>query len=312
MKKCIFFLSLLIFFKSEAQRAVPRDTSFTIHATYEKEKKKRPYIQIAAPVMPKTVQTEKDLIFYRDADRALLLDIFYPKKRKGNSPAVLLIFGGGWRSGDKSQNHAIAIRLAEMGYVAVSAEYRLSPEAAYPAAVIDLKNALRWMRANSKKYQIATDKIAVLGCSAGAQLASLLGSTNKTTRLGGVEIDTTNASVQAVINIDGILAFHHPESAEGAVAAQWLGGTYEQVPKVWEEASALNHVDSSSVPVLFLNSSLPRFHAGRSDMIQKMSALNIYTEVHEFPDTPHPFWFFHPWFEPMMERVKVFLGRVMK
>ena len=120
------------------------------------------------------------------------------------------------------------------------------------------------------------------------------------------------SDVQAIIDVDGILAFRHPESEEGAVAAAWLGGTYDEKPATWTEASPLSHVDKKTPPVLFINSSLPRFHAGRDDMIQKMKTFNTYTEVHTFPDTPHPFWFFDPWFDDVVKYTATFLDKVFK
>ena len=292
---------------------LPKDTSFTLNATYLKEQKKRPYITIAFPNPNSDVIIKKDIVFRTIDDRSLLLDIYIPKYTPILKPAILLIFGGGWRSGDKSQNEAMATELANRGYVAVSAEYRLSGEAQYPAAVYDLKAAIKWMKFNSKKYGIDTNKITALGVSAGGQLAALLGTTNSnphfedTIRLRQLLV---SSNIHSVIDIDGILAFHHPESAESAVASQWLGGTYEQRPDRWKEASALEHVNKKTVPFLFINSSNPRFHAGRSDMIQKLDSLNIYSEVHTIEDTPHPFWFFNPWFNPMMEYIDGFLKKV--
>jgi len=65
---------------------------------------------------------------------------------------------------------------------------------------------------------------------------------------------------------------------------------------LWKEASAINYVSDKTVPIIFINSSLPRFHAGHDEAIKKLTKLNIYTEVHTIPNTPHPFWLFHPWF----------------
>ena len=64
-----------------------------------------------------------------------------------------------------------------------------------------------------------------------------------------------------------------PESAEGKVASEWLGGTYEEKPETWIEASALPHIDKNTPPTLFINSSLPRFHAGRNDMFKKFDSI---------------------------------------
>ena len=306
-------LFILAFVASYAQNSIPRDTSFTLKGTFIKEQKKRPYITIALPEVSKTVIIKKDIVFRMIKERELSLDVYFPKDTHKLKQAVLLIFGGGWRSGDKSQNEAMATELANRGFVAVSAEYRLSLEAPYPAAVYDLKEAIKWMKVNAKTYGIDSNKITTLGVSAGGQLAALIGSTNGINHfednLGNF---AATSIVNAVVDIDGILAFHHPESAESAVAAQWLGGTYEQNPTSWKEASALEHVDNIAVPFLFINSSLPRFHAGRDDLIKKLDSLHIYSEVHTMDDTPHPFWFFNPWFNPLMEYVDGFLKRINK
>ncbi len=315
MYKITSFIIIIAFVTTcIAQSTKPtKDTSFTLGATFIKEQNKRPFITIATPTPKRDVLIDKDLVFKKMGERLLSLDLYYPKYGHRHKPSVLLIFGGGWRSGDKSQNEAMAIELANKGYVAISAEYRLSPEAPYPAAVYDLKAAICWMKINAKTYGIDTSKIAVLGVSAGGQLAALLGTTNNNTHfedtLGEKSVST---NIQAAIDIDGILAFHHPESNESAVAAQWLGGTFEQVPLVWKEASALEHINNNTVPFLFINSSNTRFHAGRDDGIKKLDSLHIYSEVHTFPDSPHPFWFFNPWFNPMMNDIETFLKKEFK
>lgn len=273
------------------------DTSFSIAKTYVKELKQRPYIRIAQ-VDGRHIQTASDQVYHRIADRELRADIFYPADTDTwkSRPAVLMIHGGGWRSGDKSHNATIGLWLAKKGYVAVSVEYRLSGEAPYPAAVNDLKQALHWLRREGWSFGADTSRIAVLGCSAGGQLASLLG---------------TLAPVNAVVNIDGLLAFDHPESEEGAAAAAWLGGDVQHARGTWREASALTHVSKETAPMLFLNSSIPRFHAGRDDLIAAMQQSGIAYEVHTFPDSPHTFWFFDPWFEPMMRHIDRFLRKFL-
>jgi len=313
MKKYLILLLLFSKTGTAQQTAFPKDTSFSIQATYLKEVKKHPQIKIATPAHSKKVKQKNDIAYRNIGGRDLLLDIFYPEKTKHRKPAILLVYGGGWRSGEKTHNYAMATELANNGYVAVTAEYRLSLEALYPAAVYDLKAAIRWMRSHAEEYEIDTAKIAVLGCSAGGQLVALMGTTNNNPAFEDKIGDSNHSSVvQAVINIDGILAFKHPESSEGASASLWLGGTYEQNPENWKQASALTHVDKSTVPFLFINSSIPRFHAGRDDMIAKMDALGIYSEVHTMPDSPHPFWFFHPWFESMMKYILEFSGKRLK
>src|SRR5205085_10837557 len=127
------------------------------------------------------------------------------------------IHGGGWRSGDRSMHHSLARRLAQMGYICITPEYQLSTEALYPAAVTDLKMVVRWTRSEAKNYNIDINRIVVAGHSAGGELAAFIGSTNDVKRYdeyaGGSKKFSTR--VNAVIDIDGILAFIHPESGEG-------------------------------------------------------------------------------------------------
>lgn len=224
---------------------------------------------------------------------------------------MLLIHGGGWRTGDRSLMVPLAQQLAAQGYVAEAAEYRLSLEAPYPAAVHDLKAALRWMRAQASDYQLDPARIAVLGCSAGGQLAALIGTTHGMKKLDGAgDFQHYTSEVQAIIDIDGVLAFHHPESEEGAMAAQWLGGAYEEAGDNWREASALTHVDQNTPPVLFIGSTFPRFHAGKNDMINILKQHGTYYETYIIPEAPHSFWLFHPWFEPTLQYTADFLNKV--
>ncbi|WP_461147130.1 alpha/beta hydrolase fold domain-containing protein [Spirosoma pulveris] len=298
-----------------------RDTSFAVWSTHQKLKGQYPAIQIVKPLLPPGVKAAQNIAYCQRNGRSLHLDAFYPAQTARNKrrPAVLLIHGGGWRSGDRSQQVPMAQYLAAHGYVAVTAEYRLSTEALYPAAVHDLKAAIRWLHAHAREYTIDTTRLAVLGCSAGGQLAALLGATNGVLALEGSGCaDGHSSTVQAVVDVDGVLAFDHPESAEGndsksiSAATYWFGGPKAQTIDLWHEASALTYARQQTVPILFLNSSAERMHAGRDDLRKELDSRGIYSEEHTFADAPHPFWLFHPWFEPTMTYTIGFLDKVFK
>lgn len=118
--------------------------------------------------------------------------------------------------------------------------------------------------------------------------------------------------VNAVINIDGILAFHHPDSEEGKVAAFWLGGTYEEIPEMWIDASAITHVSAKTPPFLFIHSQFKRFHAGRDDFIKKLKRLGTSCKVESIENSPHAFWLFDPWFLPTSQYIVNFLNLTLK
>lgn len=308
----VLILNVAFVFNAAAQNTlVTKDTSFTIYSAYKKEVVKRSYITIAEVQQKSSVQSVFDIPYKQLTNRLLLVDVFYPKKIKKLKPAVILIFGGGWQSGDKSHNHTIAKYLANSGYVALSVEYRLSDEAIYPAALYDIKDAIKWTKQNAIKFGVDTNKIAILGCSAGAQLATLVGTTNGNSLFEETRTYNSFTSIiHAIINIDGIVAFHHPESAEGKVAAKFLGGSFEEQPETWKNASPLTHVNQFTPPTLFINSSIPRFHAGRNDIIALLNKYGIYNKVFTLNDSPHSFWFFNPWFQTMLQEITQFLKNV--
>jgi|SRR6218665_832904 len=287
------------------------DTSYTALGTFNKEKSKFPFIKMVQRADIKTVKQIENLVYKNKDSRALHLDAYF-KSQKQLQPAVVLIHGGGWKSGNKSQMHDLAKEIAAKGYACFAVEYRLAAEAKYPAAVLDVKTAIQYIKSNAAKFNVDANKIAVLGCSSGAQLAALIGTTNNHPEFEERNDLKYNTTVHAIISMDGILAFHHTESAEGKVAAFWLDGSYEEKPQVWQQASALTHCDKNTPPTLFINSDIPRFHAGRDDMIAILNKLHIYSEVKTISNSPHSFWFFEPWFDEIVVYSTQFLDKVFK
>jgi pectinesterase len=213
----------------------------------------------------------------------------------------------------------MAQQLAARGYVTVLAEYRLSTEAQYPAAVLDLQAALRWLRAHAKAYNLDPAHVAVWGFSAGGQLAALLATTGRDAAPAGTACHPTYSSrVQALVDVDGTLAFIHPESGEGddrkgpSAATLWLGASKTERPDLWQEAGALAHVSQDTPPTLFINSAVARMHAGRDDFSHQLDAYGTYHEAHTLPDTPHTFPLFDPWFQPTLDYTAAFLDKVFK
>ncbi|MEL4307029.1 alpha/beta hydrolase fold domain-containing protein [Joostella sp. CR20] len=283
---------------------------YTIETTYQKLKKYYPEVQPISLNNTSEVICVQNVVYKTTNSQALKADVFIPNKKKNNYPTVLLIHGGGWISGSKENQQVMAQQLAENGFVAVAINYTLSTEAPFPQAVIDIKEALQWMRTNANNFKINPQQIAILGTSAGAQLATLVGVTPNNTTFKTA--NTITDEVQAIVNVDGITSFVHPEAEESEIAGKWLGGLKDENPANWKAASPLEYVDANTPPTLFINSDQPRFHAGRDDMISKLNSHHIYAEVHTFPNSPHSFWLLHPWFQPTVTYTVDFLKKTLK
>jgi acetyl esterase/lipase len=154
------------------------DTSYTTWSAFNSTRKSHPDIKIVPELQSKKIAGRKNIPYCTINDRDLRLDIFVPAtKAKKKRTAIVIIHGGGWRSGNRTQHYPLAQHLAERGYVCFTPEYRLSTEAQYPAAIHDLKAALRWIVQHADEYRVDTTNISVLGFSAGGQLAAFLGTT---------------------------------------------------------------------------------------------------------------------------------------
>ncbi len=315
----ISFVLVVLFATAQSTAGITgiRDTSYNINNELKKNQKNYPFIQL--PVSPKAgiVNEKRTIVYCQRGNRKLVLDVFSPaQKVKTKRAAILIIHGGGWRSGDRSLHYTLAQRLAALGYVCITPEYRLSTEALYPAAIHDIKAAIRWVRKNADTYQIDTSMIVASGHSAGGELAAFMGTTNgvKTFEGDGCN-NTTSSRVNAVIDIDGTLAFIHPESGEGddtrrvSAATHWFGYSKTDNPAIWNEAAPLTHVGSHTPPTLFINSSVARMHAGREDFIRVLNQYGIPSSVKTFEGSPHSFILFNPWFDSTVTVINDFLKR---
>lgn len=315
------FFCLLASPQQATQNEIPRDTSFNVVSTYNKIKKYFPEARPANPDLPENVEAHYELVYTTLPEtpfgkRDLHVDLFHPKK-DGKYPALIMVHGGGWRSGDKSLQVPMAKAIAGKGFVTVAVEYQLSLEAKYPAAIHNIKAAIRWMRANAEKYHIDPDRIAISGCSAGGQLASLVGLTNGEDKFEGRQAyPEYSSSVQAIIDVDGVINFMAPlslnnERRPDSPDVEWLEGDFYTRPDRWKEASPIYWANENSVPMLFLNSGFPRFTAGEHELISMLNRWNIYNELHTFDVKIHPFWLFHPWFSPTVDYMVTFLHKAL-
>jgi acetyl esterase/lipase len=203
------------------------------------------------------VRVERDLVYGKGGDTDLHLDLAMPKAGAGPFPAVVFLHGGGWRAGKRQDMNHFIEGVARMGYVGVTVGYRLAPAARFPAQVEDCKAAVRWLRANARRYKVNPDRVGVVGFSAGGHLACLLGTTAREDGLeGGGGNPGQPSRVQAVVSFFGPTDFTArvwPRDLEKEVIAPFLGGTFADKHGVYKKASPISYVTKDAPPFLFIH-----------------------------------------------------------
>lgn len=293
-----------------------RDTSFSIHSTLIKVKTEFPEVVLNTVHKSSKINFIQDVIYHTEKQRNLKADLFLTNENK-KRPLIIIIHGGGWRSGDKSMEWPLAQQISERGINTATIEYSLSAEKKFPSAVLDIKTFIFWITDNAALYNVDTSMIFLMGVSAGAQLASLSGLAINDRLFDVKNRSQISTRVNGIINIDGVMDMTTPfESGKDSIATKpsagklWLGYSYQQNPEIWEKASPVNYINKYSPPILFINSSIPRFCAGRDESVSKLKENNIYSEVHTLENTPHTFWLFKPWSEKVVELVCEFVKKI--
>ncbi|MCI0492184.1 MAG: exo-alpha-sialidase [Planctomycetes bacterium] len=208
--------------------------------------------------VPETVSVEKDIEYGKGGIASLKLDLYTPKNRTKPLPAVIFIHGGAWRSGSRDVYHYYCTKFAEHGYIAATISYRLSDVAPFPAAVEDVKCAVRWLRANAKRLGIDPNKIAVAGGSAGGHLSMMIGYAPDTAELEGKGGNPDVSSrVQAVVDLYGPTDLTTDFAKVKGEVIKFLGDkTLDQAPEMYRLASPINHVTKDDPPTLILHGSI--------------------------------------------------------
>jgi acetyl esterase/lipase len=199
---------------------------------------------------------ESDIEFANPENEHLQLDMARPEG-SGPYPAVVCIHGGGFRGGTRQGYDGLIKKLAKNGYVAVTVTYRLAPQYQFPAAVYDVKAAVRWLRANAAKYHVDPDQIGAMGGSAGGHLAQFLGVTTDQKQFEGDGGNFDQSSrVNCVVNFFGPSDFtkSYGKSVDAAeVLPLFLGGNLEQARQRHIVASPLYWVTPNAAPTLCIH-----------------------------------------------------------
>jgi acetyl esterase/lipase len=206
-------------------------------------------------------------VAYAQDSPAQKLDLHLPASGERPYPVLVGIHGGGFISGDKDDGQILPVLQGlTRGYAVVGLDYRLSPEAHFPAAVSDVKAAVRWVRAHAGEYGLDGSRVALWGDSAGGNLAAIAGTSGDSAALRGP--DPSNADqpddIQAVVDWFGPISFLRTDrdfsvsgfddrgSAEGGSSflSQYLGAPLNEVPDKVRAADPITYLTPADPPIL--------------------------------------------------------------
>jgi acetyl esterase/lipase len=252
-------------------------------------------VRAAFAQMPDSVVHEKD-IEYSNVGARVAMDVVRPKNAgAARLPAVVLVHGGGFRRGSRDSYLAVAARLAQRGYVAATVSYRLAPRHQFPAAVEDVKAAVRFLRANAARFGIDPDRIGAMGGSAGGHLVLFLGLTGGVARFEGSGPNREFSSrVACVVNYYGPTDFtqSYAKSVDAAdVLPLFLGGDLNHNRLAHQIASPLNWVTPDAAPTLSIHGTADPYVAYEHSvwLADRLLAAGVRAELETISGAGHGF-----------------------
>ncbi len=163
---------------------------------------------------------------------------------KSKLPGILVIHGGAWFAGDKMNDTQHAKRLAKMGFVVMSINYRLAPKHPFPAQIDDCNLALEWMVSNADKLGVNIDALGAWGYSAGGHLTALM-ATDPKPGLPRLKVAVVGAAPCDLTQVP----------MDSQILVGLLGGTRAKYPERYVDASPVTHVSPDDPPIYLFHGS---------------------------------------------------------
>ena len=202
-----------------------------------------------------------DIPYGKESSRQCF-DLYLPDEGDGPFPLFIHIHGGGFVFGDKRDDHMDAyLEGIKRGYAVASIEYRVSGEAVFPAAVLDCREAVRYIKCHAAEYHVDANRIAVLGGSAGGNLAAMLGMNVPNGAFPGEKgrVFSVEPNVQAAIDQFGPVRF---ETMRAQAIANGISEVHPNTAMMPE--SKYLGVDLGIAPESLLKEAYPGTYAGKN------------------------------------------------
>lgn len=237
----------------------------------------------------------------------LLLDAYVARHPKTRRPGVILIHGGGWNRGDKATFAAEGQKLSQLGWDAFSINYRLDPPAQFPASISDSLKAVRWIRAHARRFHLNPKKLAVMGSSAGGNLAALVAADGHGFRTKGSRV-LAAVTWSAPMDLTTLAQDH---SFAGLTVQHYVGCLPAACPRLYKEGSPIAAVDHSDAPMLIANSTSELIPLAQAkEMASKLKRAHVAYRLVVVPGARHAEAYEGAAWKPSLKFLERYLGRL--
>lgn len=244
--------------------------------------------------------TQMGVVYVKRGELELKADLYIPRGVEPR-PGVLVVHGGAWTSGSRTQLAGVASRLASGGFTAVAISYRLAPQYLFPAQIEDCKAAVRWMREHAPDYKIDPTRIGGFGYSAGGHLIALLGTTDSHDGLEGeiISNSTRESDAPSIMNdppstrLQAYVAGGAPCDLRDWPGPRslvyWLGATRTEKPEAYALASPIRYVTKDDPPAFFYHGTADRLVPLQNPqaMVAQLKQAGVSAELYEVKDAGH-------------------------
>jgi len=234
------------------------------------------------------VRIDRGMVFAQPDGTALTLNVYRPLS-SGRYPTLVVIYGGAWQSGSPDNKANFSRYMAAQGYTVIAIDYRHAPQYPFPAQLTDVKTALTYIQSHAEELSVDLNRMAVLGRSAGAQLAAI-------------------AAYESAVPMQAVVLYYGPVDLTAgyqdppvpdpintrAVLRTFLGGPPATAPDLYRQASPLNYVTPDLPPTLLV-------YAGRDHVVQAKYGRQLYEQLQAADN--QAVWLEIPWAEHAFDTV---------
>lgn len=234
------------------------------------------------------VEEHRDIVYKTIDSIALKVDIYNKVGHTEDAPLIIFVHGGSWSGGDKKDYKLYAIPFAQKGYITASVQYRLSRVAKFPAQLLDVNDAIKFLKRNASYYHIDTSKIVLVGGSAGGHLV-LLSAYSNLDQFNKNSDDGVTAEVQAVVDLYGPTDLTSESIRDNKSVKKLMDKSYGDAKDLYEEASPINYISKNVPPTLIFHGTIDNLvPVSQSDILnEKLKSKGVPVFYYRLDGWPH-------------------------